>query len=147
VPRRVRGDRAFRRLITKLPDVVRQEIVGQMKVTGTQVLAQQRSLAPFRTGATKNALSMRILPKSLKLKVGILGKPLNRQLFYAHIIEFGRKAQTVSAKRANGASYSMRISALPPRNFIYFARDPLYQPFRNIWDRALQKAASGISDD
>jgi hypothetical protein len=147
VRRRVRGDRSFRRLIDKLPDSVRQMIVGQMRVTGTQVLAQQRSLAPFRTGAVKGALSMRILPNSLKLKVGILGKPLNRKLFYAHIIEFGRKAQTVQAKRASGTSYAMRVSALPPRNFIYFAREPIYAPFRNIWTKAIDNAAAGISDD
>ena len=147
MPRRVKGDRSFRRLIDKLPDTVRQMIVGQMQTTGIQVLAQQRSLAPFRTGSVKGALSMRVLPKSLKLKVGLLGKPLNRRLFYAHIIEFGRKAQTVTAKRANGTSYSMRVSALPPRNFIYFARAPLYAPFRNIWDMAIDKAAAGLTDD
>jgi len=118
-----------------------------MKVTGVQVLAQQRALAPFRTGAVKGALSMRVLPVSLKLKVGLLGKPLNRRLFYAHIVEFGRKAQTVQAKRANGTNYAMRVSALPPRNFIYFARDQLYEPFRSIWSKALDKAAAGINDD
>lgn len=145
--RRVRGDRSFRRLLDRLPGSVRQMIVGQMKVTGIQVLAQQRALAPFRTGATKGALSMRVLEKSLKLKVGLLGKPLNRRLFYAHIIEFGRKAQTVQAKRANGTGYAMRISALPPRNFIYFARAPLYEPFKGIWNKAIDNAAAGLSYD
>ena len=143
----MRGDRAFKRLIDRLPDVVRQEIVGELKVTGTQVLAQQRARAPFKTGAVKGSLTAKVLPRSLKLKVGLLGKPVNRKLWYARIIEHGRKAQTVTAKRANTRSYQMRVSATKPRPFIYaFKRDQLYAPFRNIWDRALGKASAGITD-
>lgn len=167
--RRVRGDRAFKRMLDKLPDVVRQQVAGELKVTGTQILSQQRARAPFRTGAVKRSLTMRVLPKTLKLKVGLLGKPINRKLFYAHIVQYGRKAKTVTVERGNSSVavggpvrgrkgralkagirgvYRLRVRAMKPRNFIFpMRRDQIYQRFRDIWQRALTKASYGVTDD
>jgi hypothetical protein len=165
----VRGDRAFKRILDRLPDVVRQQIVGQMKVTGTQILSQQRARAPMRTGAVKAALSMRVLSKTMKLKVGLLGKPINRKLFYAHIVQYGRKAKTVLVERGSASLavggpvrgrkgralragvkgvYKLHVRAMKGRNFIFpMRRDQIYQHFRDIWQRALVKASYGVSDD
>jgi hypothetical protein len=182
--RRIRGDRAFKRLIKQLPDAARQEILGVMQSQGRAELSKEQSLVAVRRlgnrsggelappGGLRSGLSMRVLPASLKLKVGILGKPLNRKLFYGWIVEKGRKPGVVIATRsgalnaqvraAGGRSnkykglalrlgapgtYQLRIGALPPRHFVYTtSREQLYQPYRVVWSRALSRAATGASD-
>lgn len=173
--RRVRGDRAFKRLIKQLPAAVRQEILAVMQSQGRDELSKEQSLVARRTGALGAGLTMRVLPVSLKLKVGLLGKPINRKLYYGWIVEKGRKAQTVIVVRqANRAAakaaapflggtstyykyvahkhglagtYQLRVGALPPRHFVYTStREQLYQPYRVVWNNALARAATGVSD-
>jgi len=147
VPRRVRGDRAFKRIIDRLPAAVRSEIIVQLNILGRDVLAQERGAAPIKTGTMRDALSMRVLPASLKLKVGIIGKALNKRLFYSHVVQFGRKGGGRGIKRGS-AKYLAGIGATKPRNFIYTkSRDEMYAPFREIWTRALNRASEGVSDD
>jgi hypothetical protein len=44
-------------------------------------------------------------------------------------------------------AYRLRITPLPARHFVYTSsREQLYAPFRQVWSRALDKAAHGISD-
>lgn len=170
--RRIRGDRAFKRLIGKLPETVKGEMVVELNVLGRDQLARERSLVAKRSGKLGNALSFKVLPATLKLKVGLLGKPINKKLFYGRIIEFGRKSKVVdvvrgglsSRVRAAGGrsnrykalaarmgvkgSYKLKVRAMAPRHFVYTTtRDQLAAPFRNIWQRALGRAAAGASDD
>lgn len=171
--RRVKGDRAFKRIIKRLPQAVAKEMETQLEAAGRQILAEQQARVPTRTGKLRGALAMRLLPKTLKLKVGLLTKAINKRFFYGRIVEFGRKAQTVIATR-NGAlspavraaggrannykplalklkakgAYLMKIRGMAPRPFIYSVdRDRIYEPFRKIWDRALAAAASGVTDE
>lgn len=170
--RRIRGDRAFKRLIKRMGDATREEMVVMLDEGGEEILAAQRAAAPFRSGTVKNALSKRVLRGALQLKVGLVGRPLNRRLFYARIIEKGRKAKTVPASRggahleaggrrigrkqralASGTRgvYQMRIRALPPRPFIYSdrvktLRETLGGRTRRFWERALRRASEGLSD-
>jgi hypothetical protein len=181
--RYVRGDRAFVRLLKKLPDSAQQEIRGQLVKTGQTVVALQRRLAPIYggnrkgvvPGALQAGLSFSVPPIRLSLKVGLVGKAINRKLFYGWIVEWGRKASVVtvtragSFARAKGAglrvrpnnhkaaalaagisgTYQLHVRAMAPRHFVYVAglRQQIYPAFRNIWDKALARAAAGASDD
>lgn len=144
--RYVRGDRAFGRLLKMLPDTVSQQLRGQLKISGQQELLQQRAFAPFRTGTTKDALSFRVPPVQLTLKVGLVGKPLNRRIYWAHIVQFGRKGGGRGVKRGS-AKFSAGVGKVAARNFIFPPRQAFFAPFKAIWDKALRKAASGISDE
>lgn len=181
--RYVRGDRAFVRLLKRLPDSTNQEIREQLKSTGQTVVALERRLVPIYAGSRKgvvsgalqSALSYSVPPVRLSLKVGLVGKAINRKLFYGWIVEWGRKASTVTVTRvgtlararaaglrvrannyktaalAAGVSgtYQLHVKALPPRHFVYVAglREQIYPAFRSIWSKALAKAAAGASDD
>lgn len=146
--RRIRGDRSFRRILAKMPEAIREEMLTMMDQAGDEMLAIQKANAPQRTGAVQRALSKRLLRGTLKLRVGLVGKPINRKLFYARIVELGRKPQTVVAirnsvatlktarayggrsnnykalalsKKLKGA-YSMKIKGMAPRPFIRSAK-------------------------
>jgi hypothetical protein len=147
VPKRVRGDRAFVNLIKKLPDAAKAEVVELLQETGAQVLTEQRAMVKKRTGALSRALSMKVLPKSMRLQVGLVGKPINRKLFYGRIIQSGRKAQTVRARKRGGKPYLMKIRGTAPHNFIYpYTREQLAAPFKSLWDRILKRTA-GAGDE
>jgi hypothetical protein len=116
--RRIRGDRAFKRLIGKLPETVKGEMVVELNVLGRDQLARERSLVAKRSGKLGNALSFKVLPATLKLKVGLLGKPINKKLFYGRIIEFGRKSKVVDVVRGG---LSSRVRAAGGRSNRYKA--------------------------
>lgn len=108
--RRIRGDRAFKRLLTKLPDAVREEIRATHMLVGAEQLAKGQSLVPVYAGkprkglvpgALKAGLSFKVTPAGLKLKFGLVGKPTNRKLYYGHIVEHGRKAGVVTVSRGS----------------------------------------------
>lgn len=153
--RRVKGDRAFVNLIKAMPDAVRGEVVNLLRETGAQVLTEQRLRAKKRTGASSSALSMKVLPTSMRLQVGFIGKPTNRRFFYARIIQSGRKTQIVRFKRKGltaskrtGKPYLMRIRGMAPHNFIFpYTREQLAAPFRSLWDRILKRASAGVGDE
>jgi hypothetical protein len=176
VPKRyVRGDRAFGRLIKQLPQTVTNEIRQQLNQTGRTALALEQRRVSVRTGAVKNALSYKVPPVRLQLKVGLIGKPLNRRLFYGWIVEWGRKASVVTVTRAGtlgraqaaglnvrggaykdvalsagiGGAYQLHVKPLPPRHFVYVAgvREQLYAPYKSIWNNALKRAAAGAGGD
>lgn len=146
--RYVRGDRAFGRLLKQLPDTVARELRDQLNSTGRQLLALERRQAPMRTGAIQGALAFSVAPKRLTLKVGLIGKAINRRLFYAWFDEFGRKAGGRGIKRKS-AKYAQGVGALPAKHFVYVeTRANIYLPFKSIWDRALKIAGAGnMSDD
>jgi hypothetical protein len=146
--RYVRGDRAFGRLLKQLPDTVANELRGQLEATGRRVLGIEQRRAPVRTGALQTALSYAVTPKRLSLKVGLVGKPINRKLYYGWFVEWGRKGGGRGVKRGS-AKYNAGVGAMGPRHFVFIAglRDQIYPGFRNIWNEALIKAGSGVSDD
>lgn len=172
MPRRVRGDKSFARLLKQLPASVKQEIVVEHNVTGREVLAEQQARVPVLKGRLKAGLSMKVLPASLRLQVGLIGKPINKKLHYGRIVQFGRKAQIVIATRKGvlaatrplggrvnayknlalkhgvRGAYRMRIRAMAGRNFLYpRTQAQLAEPYKAIWERALNKAASGVGDE
>lgn len=156
--RRVHGN--FKSLLRRLPGSVAEEIEAQLHKTGRTLLARARARVPVRTGALKVGLSYKVLPKSLRLRVGIIGKPLNRKLYYGRFVQFGhrigykgnrlKRLEKITAKgnaaklirlrrRANIRKFGVR-----PRPFLFtMTRDELFQPYQKIWGRAIHRAASG----
>jgi len=150
--RRVRGDRAFRRLIRKLPEAAREEIYQMFLRGGDRILAAQRAQSP--SSRVRAALSRRVSKTSLRLRVGLIGRPINRRLYFARILEKGRRAQIVNVTRrmkAGGRPYQMRVRAMAARPYVYSAqtkaiRDSMGGELGTFWDRTLARAGQGISD-
>jgi hypothetical protein len=145
--RYVRGDRSFTRLLKQMPDTVADELRTELGKTGRSVLALQRRRAPFRTGALQAGLSYAVTPKRLSLKIGLVGKAINRRLFYGWFVQWGRKGGGRGVKRKS-AKYAAGVGKMPPHPFVFIAglREQIYPAYRNIWDRVLRKAG-GQSDD
>ena len=111
----LRGMGRIKRLLRRLPDSVANEIVVELNVTGRDMLAAVTARTPRDRGALQSGLSKKVLPKSLRLQVGLLGTPSGRaKLFYGRIQDIGRKAQVVMVqlrrrvllKRRDGSIYS-----------------------------------------
>jgi hypothetical protein len=146
--RYVRGDRAFGRLLKQLPSSVTDEMRAQLNSTGRSVLAIQQRRAPVRRGVLQAGLSYSVAPVRLTLKVGLVGKAINRKLFYGWFVQWGRKGGGRGVKRGS-AKYTQGVGAMPEHPFVFIAgmREQIYPAYRAIWSRALSRAAAGVSDD
>jgi hypothetical protein len=134
---RVRAARLDRDL-ERLPAAIREEMVEALDEAGTALVNAIVPQIPRRTGAARAGISKRLSRATLRLKVGVIGRPLNRQLFYMRILHGGRRAQTVVANRAwrrpagpappssrlrmFRTSYRMRIKAMAPQRFMFNPR-------------------------
>jgi hypothetical protein len=156
--RRVRGDRSFRKILKRLPETIKAEMLEMLDKTGDAVLAQQQRDVAVRTGALRSALSKRLYKGLVRVRVGLIGPAVNRRLFYARWIERGRKSKTMIArkkgpKRENLAGiYRRRIGPMPKRPFIMSdrtkrIRDTMAGQIQGYWSRVLQKASVGANDD
>lgn len=153
---RVRGARAFRMLLRKLPDAVKAEMAEAMDQAGDEILAAQRAAVPVLTGRLRAGLSKKFYRSSLRLRVGFVGVIVNRRLPHENVTEFGQKAKTVTARRrkpSGGVSiYRMRLPRREKRPFVYSERAQqlrltLGGRVRTIWQKALEKASQGISEE
>ena len=166
---RVRGDKSFRKLLKRMPETAQDEMVDALDDAGTVLLSAMKADVPRRTGALARGLSKKLLRGSMKLKVGFIGKGVNRKLFYGRIVEFGRRAQTVTvvrgttrsksasarSRRARGVRlskpYKLRVRAMRGRPFVYSKRRDvrvvMNDLLRAYWDRVLSEAAQGITYD
>lgn len=172
---RIRGSKSFRRLLKNVEPAVRAEIVHAMQDGGARIAREMQARAPSRTGAIRKALRHRVLPKSLRLQVGLLGRPVNRRLFYANILDKGRKAQVVTAVRKSAAPgvfavggaragrsnralstgvpgvYQLRVGPIAPMRFVTGRfkdlRTEMGKQLRGVWDRVLRKASAGAGSD
>lgn len=150
---RVVGASKVRKLLRRLPDKMREEIVSALNEAGPKLLGRARGEAPRRSGALASALAFKVYPRTLRLRLGLLTKRLNRDYFYGHILEVGRKAQTKTVRRrtSNGViQYALRISPISPGRYDMvggrtksFAKNLLRPLLARIYERALRKAASG----
>ena len=150
---RLSGARRVRRLLKRLPDDVRTEMAGVLQQQGPIITAYARAAAPRRTGKLERAIDWRVRPKSLSLRVGLLTKKVASDLFYARILEFGRKAKTVVAKRRTRAgriAYRLRVKPIARDRYDFlsgrarrFAIESLRPRLDKVWTRALANAAGG----
>jgi hypothetical protein len=169
--RRVHGN--FKSLLKRLPDAVADELRAQLTETGNTVLARAQRLAPVyagkprkgRTAGTlRRSLSSKLLAKSLKLKVGIVGKVAGKRAYYAGWVERGhrigyagnrlKRLEKVDGRTTAGRlvkarrRQDIRKFGVRPHPFLYtFTRQELYQPFQKIWGRAIHKAAAGATSE
>lgn len=143
-----------RKLLRRLPDSMRAEIVRLYERSGPAVLFRARASTPRRSGLLASMLSYKIFSKALRLRVGLLSRKHNNRAFYGYILEVGRKAQTVNVRRRKPSggitAYKMRVSPINPGRYDIvqgrtrdFARRIITPQLRRIFDRALRRAASG----
>jgi hypothetical protein len=164
---KLRGVGRFRRTLRALPTAVAGEIVVELNVTGRQVRSLMQAKAPKKTGKLASGIAYRVLPRSLRMQVGLIGSQKQRNdLFYGRIQDLGRKEQVVRATRRVGtaadphnrgglisrlSTYTMRVKAMAPKRFITgrYAdmRRTLNTNLRGIWTRALSVAAAGGGDE
>lgn len=149
--RRIRGDRSFRRILQRLPESIRTEMVAMMEGAGDDMVAAMRAAAPKgQTGRTAAALSRRVSRATLRMRVGIIGKPLNRRLYYARILEVGRKASGRGIKKGT-PKYQAGVGRRSPQRFVSTPtvrqiRDSMGGRLNGYWERVLQNASRGVSD-
>ncbi|WP_076071724.1 HK97 gp10 family phage protein [Sphingomonas montana] len=149
---RVKGAAGVRKLLRALPDAARDGMADVLDDYGSKVLAAMRQDVAYKTGFLRSRLSKNLSRKSLRLKVGFIGKRANGAIklrgdqfvgkqFYGRFIEFGRKAQTVTVRRRraggkglrNGkkkaediaATYQLRVRAQGARPFVFKKRAAL----------------------
>jgi hypothetical protein len=113
---------------------------------GRGLQSAMRARAPKDTGALRQGITYRVLAKTMRLRVGLLGTPRGRaKLFYGRIQDRGRKEQVVMVQRrrrvevpiGDGRSarilrtergrkkkddlvttYAMRVRAMAPKRFV-----------------------------
>jgi len=106
---KIRGLGKFRRLLRRMPDAVRGELVVELSVTGRQIAQAMKAKTPQKTGAVRQGITSKVLPKSLRLQVGLLGtRGGQSKLFYGRIQDLGRRAQTVLVQRRRRVAQTFR---------------------------------------
>jgi hypothetical protein len=166
MPSRVQGIISTRRLLKRMPDAVRAQLADAMTQAGPELASSMIARAPRGpTGNLVAGIAWKFYPTSLRLVVGFIGKRLNRKLFYARILEGGRRAQVVTVTRNRttggfgkmyrrhgrtrmvGTPYEIKVRALPARRFVYGPltdlRKVMARRLSGIWDRALASVAGG----
>lgn len=157
----IKGAASFRRLLKALPASSHQELVAFLQAAGPVIAPKMKAEIPVlaaprpnRTpGAARNSISWKVTPKTLNLKVGQLNK--RDAPFYAHILDVGRKAQTVTvtrtARRGGGPPYAMRVPAMIARHIVRKTRAAFrletLPGYRKLMDRILARAAQGAGND
>jgi hypothetical protein len=151
---------------------VADELRTELDATGQRIVSRARSRAPVYHGKQKrgvtpgllrSTISYKVLPKTLKMKAGIVGKIAGKKAYYARWVEFGhriaRGGRLAKQEPIKGYSTAAKIQRLkrkseirrtgvPPHPFLYtFTRAELYQPFQKVWGRAIHKAAAGASNE
>lgn len=156
------GVKGFRRIMRQLPDEVRTEIIGALGRAGQRLQAAMRARARRgKTGDLQAGIKYKVLPRSLRMQVGILGtKRERRALFYGFVLDKGRKAQTVTVhRRRRGAPkilsrgrkraqdiasvYQLRVTRLKADHFVTGRfpdlRASISQEIRTLFQRALRR--------
>jgi hypothetical protein len=148
----VKGASRVRKMLARLPDDIRAEMVVDLNLLGREVLTRAQAEAPVKTGALRRALDFKVFPKTLRLRVGILRR--NRDLFYGHILEVGRRARVVTRRSSTGTRHPYRVSAIPAGRFDMvggrtkaFAKRQARERLGRIYERALRKASGRAGNE
>jgi hypothetical protein len=150
--RGLQGARRVKKLLRRLPDEARGAILKGMQAEAPVIEGFMRAQAPARSGKLRRLLRVRVLPRSLRMQIGLIGRAANREAFYGRILELGRKAQTVRRKRG-GKVHMMRVRAISAGryDFVYgrareFFLRRMQQRLGSVWEDALRRAAEGLND-
>ena len=68
----IRGLIRTRRLMKRLPDAVRGEIVAELNIAGRQIAAVMAARTPRKSGRLVAGESYKVFPRTLRLQVGLL---------------------------------------------------------------------------
>lgn len=152
--RPVKGAASVRRVMRALPDAARDELLEVLESGSVEIQRLVIAKTPTKSGALRKGVKRRVLKKTMRMQVGLLGTKRGRsKLFYGRIQDLGRKAQTVSVTRgrAKGKAYLMRVRAMKGKKFVTGsypdARKSITQRLRGIWDRVLRKASAGAGNE
>ena len=150
----VKGAIRVRKLLARLPEDIRQEMIVELNLLGPKVLQRARSQSGFRdrSGKLRAALDWRVYPKNLRLRVGILKR--NRDLFYGHILEVGRRAKTVIRTSSAGLRHPYTVSPISPAKYDIiggrvkaWTRAEAKRALSVIYERGLRRASRGAGNE
>lgn len=152
---RTRDRIRVRRLLQNIGPEAEREILQAYQRRAPAILAYARGEVPQRSGRLRAALAFKIFPKTLRLRIGLLTKRIQKKFFYAHILEQGRRAQVVKVRRRRPVSggvavYIMRIRAISKDRYDFvrgrteqFMQRTLGDDMRGILGKALKRLSAG----
>jgi len=170
---RIKGGKGFRRIMRQMPDAMRAELREVLRKSEPDAIALVRSRAAGstkrRSGRLLAGIKAKTTPKSLRMQVGFLGTKRQRlSLFYARILDLGRKGKMHTVKRYRnrtlknrgklrrdhlgrlryiGSPWRLRVRALSPRRFVTGGlgslRAVIGKQLRGVFDRALRRIGGG----
>lgn len=148
---RYEGVRQVRRILRQLPPEATEHMASVMKRFGRKFLVAMHLYVPIKTGALRRGLSVKFLRRTLRLRVGFVGKRINRRLYYGRIVQGGRKAQTVIVKRRRGSKqpYSYRVKERAAKPFVRgtpamrSVHEQLQKTLSVFWNDVLRKVSGG----
>lgn len=170
---KIQGIKSTRRLVREIPRQMHIEMVHVLSDAGPKIVRQMVARTPRKTGALQAGIKWKVLPKTLKLQVGLLGTKRGRaRLFYGWILNFGRKAQVAqgmrqagraiwmkgiaagfmrASKRPSSLTYPIRVKAIAAKHFVTGAlpdlRNTLRTDLSRVWDKVLRRASVGNDNE
>lgn len=150
---RVKGAASFRRLLRRMPDAAREDLATWMGAAGARLTQRAKSETPSRTGRLRSAITWKLLPKSLRLRLGLVTRRDQSRYFYGYILDQGRRAKRVMIKRGPRKGHYMNIPAISREryNFVFGRRADFINnelpKLRKVLDGILHRAALGVGDD
>jgi hypothetical protein len=145
----------IRRILSNIGPEAEREVLSAYDRHGPAILAYARSEVPSRSGKLRAALAFKIFPKTLRFRIGLLTKAVQRRVWYARILEYGRKSQVAKVKRRRPVSggvavYLMKIRAIPAGRYDFvrgrtddFMQRTLGEDLRKVLGRALKRISAG----
>lgn len=159
----IKGDFKLRRLLREIGRTGETDLPAALQEAADLVLKTQKELIPKDTGASAEALQVRITKANqisgLDARIGIIGKRDNRRFFFLRFIEYGTKGSKGKEKqgsknRTDGKSFygkSPDIPAMPAhpwlRPSIDMNRDAIREIIAKAIDSTLDKAARGANSE
>lgn len=148
---RVQGTAQLRRALRNLTPEVESELGAEFHGIGARLLGRAKAETPVRTGWLRSLLDVKVLPKSLQIRLGLIRKAARRKGFYGYILDEGRKAGTVKARRrrADGtiSQYMMRVKGIDRErwNFVFGRRKDFMANELDRLSAAVQRALSRVA--
>ena len=161
----LKGKARVKRLFKALPEAMHGQIETVLDTGGRHLQTAMKAKAPFKTGATRAGIAYKVLPRTLRLRVGLLGTPTGRaKLFYARIQDLGRIGRTVTVRRfragakreytragyktgPNLLTYKLRVRPMEGKRFVTGRypelRTAIQRLLRGVWGRALEAIPGG----
>lgn len=156
----IRGDFKLRGVLRRIGQLGESDLPAALQEASELVLKTQKELIPKNTGASSEALQVRITKANqisgLDARIGIIGKRDNRKFFFLRFIEYGTKGRKgkKGKNRTDGQNFfgaNPDIPAIPAhpwlRPSIDLNRDEIREIIAKAIDSTLEKAAKGANSE